>query len=77
MQSRAKVFSLVALATLAIATPTRRSGQPASSCNTITACVDPADETIMKLLGIPILNPDILVGLTCNPVTVIGASGSS
>ncbi|KAE9389724.1 hydrophobin 2 [Gymnopus androsaceus JB14] len=77
-------FVSVALATLAVATPTLR-GEPASSCSTgPVQCCDSTTEAssaaaagILSLLGIVLQDLDVLVGLTCSPITVIGASGSS
>ncbi|KAI3608906.1 hydrophobin [Moniliophthora roreri] len=79
-----KLFSLAALATLAAATPTRRGGQPASSCstgpieccNTVTNAGDPAAAGILSLIGVVVQDLNVVVGLTCSPVTVIGAGGS-
>ncbi|ESK90048.1 hydrophobin 1 [Moniliophthora roreri MCA 2997] len=79
-----KLIALAVLAALAVATPTRRGGLPASSCNTgpiqccntVTTAYDPTAAELFKLLGIVIFNPNILVGLTCNPITVIGIGGS-
>ncbi|KAK7030937.1 sc3 hydrophobin [Paramarasmius palmivorus] len=79
-----KLFSLATLATLAAATPTRRGGEPASSCstgpieccNTVTNASDPSATKILGLLGIVLQDLNVLVGLTCTPVTVIGAGGS-
>ncbi|KAJ3861746.1 MAG: hydrophobin 2 [Lentinula lateritia] len=77
-------FVSAALATLAVATPAPRD-EPASSCSTgpIQCCnsvqsasSDPIT-TILGLLGIVLQDLNVDVGLTCSPITVIGASGSS
>ncbi|KAE9407603.1 hydrophobin 2 [Gymnopus androsaceus JB14] len=77
-------FVSATLATLAVATPTLR-GEPASSCTTgpIQCCAstesatDPTAAGILSLLGIVVQGVDVLVGLTCSPITVIGAGDSS
>ncbi|KAJ3808150.1 hydrophobin 2 [Lentinula lateritia] len=77
-------FVSAALATLAVATPAPRD-EPASNCSTgpIQCCnsVQSASSTpvttILGLLGIVLQDLNVDVGLTCSPITVIGASGSS
>ncbi|ESK84643.1 hydrophobin [Moniliophthora roreri MCA 2997] len=74
-----KLFSLAALATLAAATPTPRAEcntGPIECCNTVTNADDPAAASVLGLLGIIIQDLNVVVGLTCSPVTVIGAGGS-
>ncbi|KAJ3904538.1 hydrophobin 2 [Lentinula edodes] len=78
-------FVSAALATLAVATPAPRD-EPASSCSTgpVQCCnsVQSASSggvvsTILGLLGIVLQDLNVDVGLTCSPITVIGASGNS
>ncbi|KAE9407600.1 hydrophobin 2 [Gymnopus androsaceus JB14] len=77
-------FVSAALATLAVATPTLR-GEPASSCSTgpVQCCntVEPASSSaaagLLGLLGIVLQDLTVDVGLTCSPITVIGAAGGS
>ncbi|KAJ4466325.1 hydrophobin 2, partial [Lentinula aciculospora] len=72
-------FVSAALATLAVATPAPRS-EPASSCTTgpIQCCntVEPASASsaaaILGILGIVLQDLNVLVGLTCSPISVIG-----
>ncbi|EEB97363.1 hypothetical protein MPER_03332 [Moniliophthora perniciosa FA553] len=79
-----KLISLAALATLAAATPTRRTDKPASECstgpvqccNTITNAGDPTAAGVLALIGVVVQDLNVPVGLTCTPVTVIGAGGS-
>ncbi|KAF8915319.1 fungal hydrophobin-domain-containing protein [Mucidula mucida] len=81
MQFKLATLTL-ALATLAAATPTRRTGEPAGDCTTgpIQCCTststsaDPVTAALLGLLGI-VLPADVLVGLTCSPITVIGVGG--
>ena len=61
------------------------SSTPASSCstgdlqccNTVTGANDPAATTILGLLGIVVQGVDVLVGLTCNPVSVVGINNGA
>ncbi|KAF9484820.1 hydrophobin-315 [Pholiota conissans] len=76
-----KVIAALALgATLAAAT-----GSPSNQCNTgsLQCCAstgkatDPAISTLLGSLGIVVQDVTALVGVTCSPITVIGASGTS
>ncbi|KAI0738361.1 fungal hydrophobin [Daedaleopsis nitida] len=82
-----KLFTISTLAILAVATPTPGGGgEPPSSCSTgpIQCCdstanaSDPAAAGLLSLLGIVVQGVDVLVGLTCSPLTVVGvgAGGS-
>nr|BAB84547.1 hydrophobin-315 [Pholiota nameko] len=72
--------ALVIGATLAAAT-----GSPSNQCNTgsLQCCnstgsaTDPAIAKLFALLGINVEDVTALVGVTCSPITVVGASGSS
>ncbi|KAJ8073561.1 hypothetical protein PM082_011839 [Marasmius tenuissimus] len=75
-----KLFTLATLATLAVATPTPGEGGncntgPVQCCNTVTDAQDPAAAGVLALLGIVLQDLNVAVGLTCSPVTVIGAGG--
>ncbi|THU90097.1 fungal hydrophobin, partial [Dendrothele bispora CBS 962.96] len=55
---------------------------PASQCNTgsIQCCnsaSSPAATELCGLLGIVVQDPNLLVGLTCNPISIIGIGGNS
>ncbi|KIK67773.1 hypothetical protein GYMLUDRAFT_237980 [Collybiopsis luxurians FD-317 M1] len=77
-------FVTAALASLAVATPTPRGGEPASSCTTgpIQCCnsVQSASSSgvglLLGLLGIVLQDLDVLVGLDCSPITVIGVGSN-
>ncbi|KAE9394056.1 fungal hydrophobin [Gymnopus androsaceus JB14] len=79
-------FVTVALATLAVATPSFPRGggdsctEPASSCstgpiqccNSIQQTTSDVLSTVLGILGISLSGVTGLVGLTCSPVTVVG-----
>ncbi|KAH9849343.1 fungal hydrophobin-domain-containing protein [Lenzites betulinus] len=47
-------------------------------CNSVQSASDPATSLLLGLLGIVVQGVDVLVGLTCSPITVIGVgSGGS
>ncbi|EJD00379.1 fungal hydrophobin [Fomitiporia mediterranea MF3/22] len=78
-----KFAALASLALLAVATPTP-GGEPASQCstgpvqccNTVTTAGDPAAAGVLALIGVVVQDLTVPVGLTCDPITVIGAGGS-
>ncbi|OJT05431.1 Fruiting body protein SC3 [Trametes pubescens] len=80
----AKLFTVASLAILAAATPTP-GGEPVSSCstgpvqccNSVQSASSPAAAGILALLGIVVQDVTAEVGLTCSPITVIGAGTSS
>jgi hypothetical protein len=78
-------FVITALVALAAATPVRRTDTaPAGSCNTgpIQCCnsVKKGDDkslgAIFALLGVVLQDVNVLVGVTCSPITVIGGGDS-
>jgi hypothetical protein len=63
----------LALATLAAATPTRRTNSPATvCCKNVTTAGDPSATSILGALGIVVQDVNALVGLSCTDVIVIG-----
>ncbi|KAF5386275.1 hypothetical protein D9757_008593 [Collybiopsis confluens] len=70
-------FISAALATLVVATPTPRDDELASSCttgslqccNSVFLASNPTVVGLLGLLGIEIQDLDLLVGLTCSPIT--------
>jgi len=80
-------LALLALATAAIASPLeRRNAPPASSCttgtvdccNSVESAGGPTASKLLALLGVVVQDVNVLVGITCTPITVIGAgSGAS
>ncbi|KAK1225924.1 hypothetical protein PQX77_011122 [Marasmius sp. AFHP31] len=80
-----KLFTVAALATLAVATPTGGGGGggsgagncntgPIQCCNTVTTAKDPIITPVLALLGIVLQDLNVGVGLTCSPITVIGGN---
>ncbi|KAJ8090098.1 hypothetical protein PM082_018678 [Marasmius tenuissimus] len=73
-----KLFTLAALTTLAVATPTNLSARadcttgPIQCCNTVTTAKDPVVTPILAAIGVVLQDLNVGVGLTCSPVTVIG-----
>ncbi|KAF9478418.1 fungal hydrophobin [Pholiota conissans] len=76
-------IATLALATLAAATPTETP--PTNQCNTgsLQCCAStstastPSTAALLGLLGVVVGSVTGLVGVTCSPITVIGASGTS
>ncbi|KAF9448228.1 fungal hydrophobin [Macrolepiota fuliginosa MF-IS2] len=80
-------FKLSALVAAALATSVLAGGAPApaSQCNTgpiqccdsVQAANSPAASKLLALLGVVVQDVSVLVGITCTPITVIGAGGNS
>ena len=76
----AKLFTIASLAILAAATPTPGGGSgsgscstgPIQCCNTVEKASDPAAAGVLAAIGVVVQDVDVLVGLTCDPITVIG-----
>ena len=77
------LFFAIIAATLAVATPARRN-EPASDCSTgdlqccqtvQTANSQPA-ASILQSIGVQVQDVNALVGLTCNPISVVGVGNS-
>ncbi|KAI0764932.1 fungal hydrophobin-domain-containing protein [Fomes fomentarius] len=65
--------------TVTAPTPTPTSASdcktgPVQCCNSSST---PAGTAILGLLGIAVQGVDLLLGLTCSPITIIGVGGSS
>ncbi|KIJ25109.1 hypothetical protein M422DRAFT_193852, partial [Sphaerobolus stellatus SS14] len=45
----------------------------AQCCNSVTTANDPSAAKLLGLLGVVIQDVDVLVGLGCTPITIIGA----
>jgi hypothetical protein len=70
-------FVALAFATLAAATPARRTSSPGQvCCNSVESASDPAAAAILKSIGVVVQDVNALVGLTCTDVTVVGNSAT-
>ena len=81
-------LSVLALAAFAVATPAKRGGGgggggsncntgPIQCCDSVEPVSDPVVATLLGLLGINVGDVTGLVGITCSPITLIGAGSSS
>ncbi|KAJ7588101.1 hydrophobin 2 [Mycena floridula] len=80
MQFKLSAITL-ALATLAVATPTSRNTAPTSPgtecCSSVQDASSPGAVAILALLGIDASSITGLVGLGCSPITVVGAGSGT
>ncbi|KAF8161403.1 hydrophobin-251 [Crassisporium funariophilum] len=81
MFSRASTFFVFALPLLAAATAIPRDGDcntgPISCCNSLQQSNSTSVSQLAGLLGIVLPSIAGLVGLTCNPISVLGLGGNS
>ncbi|KAI9063616.1 fungal hydrophobin [Trametes sanguinea] len=81
MFSRVAIFALGALPILAAATPlaTRDTCSTGSiqCCGSTEKASSAAGSLLLSLLGVVLQDLDVLVGLDCSPITVIGAGTGS
>ncbi|KIP11842.1 hydrophobin, mutated [Phlebiopsis gigantea 11061_1 CR5-6] len=81
MFSRLTVLSVLTLTLFAAATPTARggSGTPTDACCSSTTPANSAEgAAALKSISVVLSDLNVLVGLTCSPITVVGvASGST
>ncbi|KAK7472100.1 sc3 hydrophobin [Stygiomarasmius scandens] len=71
--------------TVTVTAPATTVTAPASQCNTgdlqccnsVQSANSPAASLLLGLLGIVIQGVDVLVGLTCDPISVIAIGGNS
>ncbi|ESK92236.1 hydrophobin [Moniliophthora roreri MCA 2997] len=80
---KAVVFFFLSFTLLAAALPggPPSGGQcntgPIQCCNSVQSSSDPATSLLLGLLGVVLQGINVPIGLTCNPITVIGAGGNS
>ncbi|KDQ57933.1 hypothetical protein JAAARDRAFT_114005, partial [Jaapia argillacea MUCL 33604] len=78
-------LAIASVASLAAAIPTglqSRGGDcntgPIQCCQSVQSAQSDAVTTLLGLLGVVLGNTDVLVGLTCSPISVVGVgSGTS
>ncbi|TFK80850.1 fungal hydrophobin [Polyporus arcularius HHB13444] len=46
-------------------------------CNQVQEANDPATSVLLALIGVVVQGVDVLVGLDCNPISVINVGGSN
>ncbi|KAL5533863.1 SC3_1 [Sanghuangporus baumii] len=74
-----KNFAVVSsLAILAVATPTPQSVSQCNTgelqcCNSVQSSSSDAISALLGLLGVVLQGVDVPVGVTCSPITVVGA----
>ncbi|PPQ73109.1 hypothetical protein CVT26_014730 [Gymnopilus dilepis] len=79
------VFSVASILAAATAAPNGGGSSPANQCTTgsLQCCqstgeaTDPAISKILALLGVDVSDVTALVGVTCSPITGVGAGGTS
>ncbi|KAJ7280916.1 hydrophobin 2 [Mycena rebaudengoi] len=79
MFSKLSVIVTSVLITLAAATPTGRTNTPPVTtpdspqcCNSVVPSSSTAASAVAALLGLDLTGLDVLVGLSCSPITVVG-----
>ncbi|GJE95089.1 fungal hydrophobin [Phanerochaete sordida] len=84
MFNRLALFSALSVALLAVATPANVARGGGSSGSATTACCDstePADSAagaaLLKTIGVDLSDLNVLLGLTCSPISVIGVGSGS
>ncbi len=79
----AKLFTLSALAILAVATPAPAADASCSTgaiqcCDSVEKADSAAVTPILASIGVVVQDVNALVGLTCSPISVVGvASGNA
>ncbi|KAI0628864.1 hydrophobin-251 [Trametes polyzona] len=81
MFSRAVAFILTALPILAAATPLEArascSTAPIQCCESTTKADSAAGTKILSLLGVTVQDLDVLLGLGCSPISVVGVGSGN
>ncbi|KAI0653906.1 hydrophobin, partial [Cubamyces menziesii] len=50
---------------------------PIQCCNSVESASDPVGSLLLGLLGIVVQGVDVLLGLDCSPISVIGVGGGN
>ncbi|KAJ7573097.1 hydrophobin 2 [Mycena floridula] len=76
MQFKLSAIAL-ALVTLAVATPTSRNTADIECCSSLEEASSPIGVAILKLFGIDPSSVTGLIGVSCSPITVVGAGNGA
>ncbi|KAJ7575019.1 hydrophobin 2 [Mycena floridula] len=76
MQFKLSAIAL-ALVTLAVATPTSRNTADIECCSSLEEASSPIGVAILKLFGIDPSSVTGLIGVSCSPITVVGAGNGN
>jgi hypothetical protein len=85
MFSKLPIAIVSSLAILAAATPVPTDGgstnqcttEQQQCCNSLSKAGDPGTAALLGLLGIAVQSLDVVVGINCTPITVLGVGSSS
>ncbi|KAJ3574794.1 hypothetical protein NP233_g1524 [Leucocoprinus birnbaumii] len=82
MQFKLSALVAAALATSAIAAPNGGSGSscstgPIQCCDSVQPASSAAASKLLGLLGVVVQDLNVLIGITCTPIDVIGVGGNS
>ncbi len=83
MFAKLAIYTTAVFSVLAVATPVARDGGscstgPIQCCQSVESADSAAGSLLLGLLGVVVQGVDVLLGLNCSPITVIGVgSGSS
>ncbi|THG98444.1 hypothetical protein EW026_g3748 [Hermanssonia centrifuga] len=80
MFTRIAAFTALVLPLLAVATPAPvvRNDEPTTACCASTIPASSADGVaILKAIGVDLSDLNVLLGLTCSPISVVGVGSGS
>ncbi|KAL7284173.1 hypothetical protein ACG7TL_001455 [Trametes sanguinea] len=72
-----KTITVTATAPAATETAGDCSTGPIQCCNSVQSASDPVASLLLGLLGIVVEGVDVLLGLNCSPISVIGVGGGN
>ncbi|KAI0701320.1 hydrophobin [Cytidiella melzeri] len=80
MFTRLAIFTALVLPTLAAATPVARASCDTGSiqcCQSTESASSASGTALLKSIGVVVTDPDVLLGLTCSPISVIGVGSGT